>query len=95
METKNEILAEDKVKIINRMTKVILAYAELKLDFLQITTLKKELKREIVYFRSREIDGEYKNYPSFLDRFFILLSVYSVDTKENIEILKEKIYNAI
>ena len=95
MKTKNEILAEDKVKIINRMTKVILAYAELKLNFLQVVTLKQELKREIVYFRSREIDGEYKNYPSFLDQFFILLSVYGVDTKENIEIFKKKIYDAI
>ena len=95
MKTTNEIMAEEKVKKLKKLTDKILGYCDLKLDHAGIRTVKDSLKWEIMVFKSDEIDGKCKNYSSFLDRFFINLIIFGFDSKQNIEDLKQKIYNEI
>ena len=93
--TQNEILAEEKVKKIKKFADKIIGYCDLTIDHTRISNIKNSLKWDIMVFKSQEIDGRCKNYSSFLDKFFLDLLVYGFDSKQNIEKLKQKLYDEI
>jgi len=88
----NEILVEEKIKKLKTLSSKILAYSELKLDTKSNEVIKDNLKRELKYFKSSEIQGKSPHLDSFLDTFFLALTIYEFDTKENIEELRRKLF---
>jgi len=92
MKTKNEIYVDEKIKKLKKMTSVIVNYAQIKLDVRSVEIVKENLRRELLYFKSRELDGRWTHSESFLDTFFQALKIYDFDTKENIEILRAKFF---
>lgn len=95
MKTKNEVYIEEKIKKLKKMTSIIVSYAQIKLDVRSVEIVKENLRRELLYFKSRELDGRWTHSEYFLDTFFQALKIYDFDTKENIEILRSKVFNSL